>query len=167
MKPQKTVEQDILNELNKNRKSLVSKRNKVLERVRHWTGRITRIKEEIEFLNEKITKLAVMNISPTMKATFTSRYMLEVSRLNIEKENGEEALNSWMVKQRQIDEKLKGANNQLDDYLNDNNIDILPCGSSERCSSAVFAKEEPMELTNSKIGNESIDEMMMRSSIAE
>ena len=94
-----------------------------------------------------------------MRTTFQARYIMEKSQLNKELQNAEELKNNWMVKQHYIDGKVKDAHDQLDDYLRDNDMEILPCGSGECDSSEndTFIKEEPMDHVVNK--NQSLDEL--------
>ena len=135
MKPQHTVEHDILNELTKRRRKVVLKRNKVSERCSHWDGRINKINEGITNIDQKILKLGKMKLSDEMRSTFQARYIMEKSQLNKKLQNAEELKNNWMVKQHYIDGKVKEAHDQLDDYLRDNDVELLPCGSGECVSS--------------------------------
>ena len=88
-----------------------------------------------------------MKLSDEARTFFQARFIMENSQLNKKLQNAEELKKNWMVKQHYFDGKVKDAHNQLDDYLRDNDMEILPCGSGECVSSEndICIKEEPMD----------------------
>ena len=107
-----------------------------------------------------------MKLSDEMRTFFQARYIMEKSQLNKKLQNAEELNNNWMVKQHYIDVKVKEAHNQLDDYLRDNDLEILPCGSGECVSSEnyICIREESMDFIGNEDQklNELLDELAIR-----